>query len=70
MFIDRDSELAVLNQEWNQKVDYTVYNELIRKAALVDLPPGLGKNWVIFSKSGFKDSLENAAGRFYTYWGE
>ncbi len=33
----------------------------------VTLPPGLKKEYVIFSKSGFKDNLEQAEGRFYTY---
>ena len=63
-----DDSAAFIECKWrNQKVGYTVYNDLTRKAALVNLPPGLEKNYVIFSKSGFKDNLENAAGRFYTY---
>jgi AAA+ ATPase superfamily predicted ATPase len=63
-----DDMVAFIECKWrNQKVDYTVYNELVRKAAIVNLPPGLKKNYVIFAKNGFKDNLEKAEGRFYTY---
>jgi hypothetical protein len=48
-------------------VGYSVYNNLTRKANIVGLPPGLKKVYVIFAKSGFKDNLEKAEGKFYTY---
>jgi AAA+ ATPase superfamily predicted ATPase len=63
-----DNSAAFIECKWrNQKVDYGVYNNLTRKADIVSLPPGLKKEYVIFSKSGFKDNLEEAEGRFYTY---
>lgn len=59
---------AFIECKWrDRKVDYSVYNDLIRKAELVALPPGLKKEYVIFSKSGFKDSVKTSAGRFYVY---
>ncbi|NIM13341.1 MAG: AAA family ATPase [Candidatus Aminicenantes bacterium] len=63
-----DNSAAFIECKWqNQKVGYTVYNNLTRKADIVNLPPSLKKVYVIFSKSGFKDNLEKAEGRFYTY---
>lgn len=63
-----DDTAAFIECKWqNKKVEYTVYNDLVRKAGYVSLPPGLKKSYVIFSKSGFKDNLEKADGKFYTY---
>ena len=63
-----DDAAAFIECKWrNQKVDYMVYNDLVRKSGYVSLPPDLKKEYVIFSKSGFKDNLEQAEGRFYTY---
>jgi AAA+ ATPase superfamily predicted ATPase len=63
-----DDSAAFIECKWqSQKVGYTVYNDLTRKADIVNLPPGLKKVYVIFSKSGFKENLEKAEGRFYTY---
>jgi len=63
-----DDSAAFIECKWqNQKMGYSVYNNLTRKANIVNVPPGLKKVYVIFAKSGFKDNLEKADGRFYTY---
>jgi AAA+ ATPase superfamily predicted ATPase len=63
-----EDKAVFIECKWQtQKVGYPVYNNLTRKADIVDLPPGLKKVYVIFSKSGFKDNLEKAEGKFYTY---
>lgn len=63
-----DDRAAFIECKWQtQQVGYSVYNNLIRKADIVNLPPGLKKVYVIFSKSGFKDNLEKAEGKFYSY---
>jgi hypothetical protein len=69
-----DDTAAFIECKWrNQKVDYMVYNDLVRKSGYVSLPPGLKKNYVIFSNgaapqpslhgpesSFFKDSVSNS----------
>jgi AAA+ ATPase superfamily predicted ATPase len=63
-----DDRAAFIECKWrNQKVDYTVYADLVRKAEIVNIPQGLKKEYIIFAKSGFKDSVEKAEGLFYTY---
>ena len=63
-----EDRAAFIECKWQtQKVGFSVYNNLTRKADIVNLPPGLKKVYVIFSKSGFKDNLEKAEGKFYTY---
>ena len=63
-----DDSAAFIECKWhNQKVGYAVYNNLTRKANIVDLRPGMKKVYVVFAKSGFKDNLEKAEGKFYTY---
>lgn len=64
-----DDRAAFIECKWlQQKVGYSVYNNLTRKANIVNLPAALKKIYVIFAKSGFKDNLEKAEGKFYSYF--
>jgi hypothetical protein len=41
--------------------------ELLRKSELVEIDPTLEKVMVVFSKSGFRDSVEKADGKFISF---
>ncbi len=63
-----ETNIAFIECKWrNQKVDYSTYTDLTRKAETVNAAQGLKKDYVIFSKSGFKENLKKAEGKFYTY---
>jgi AAA+ ATPase superfamily predicted ATPase len=56
---------AFIECKWqSQKVGHKVLLELLRKSELVEIDPTLEKVMVVFSKSGFKEGVERADGKF------
>ena len=59
---------AFIECKWqNQKVGHKALLELLRKSELVEIDPTLEKVMVVFSKSGFRDSVEKADGKFISF---
>ena len=59
---------AFIECKWqSQKVGHKVLLELLRKAELVEIDPTLAKVMVVFSKSGFKEGVEKAEGKFISF---
>ncbi len=62
-----DEKIAWIECKWqNRLIGYEVYQALVEKSELVNVP--LQKEYLIFSKSGFKESLVNTENvKLYTY---
>lgn len=62
-----DEKLACIECKWqNRPIGYDVYQKLVEKAQLIEST--LPHNYLIFSKSGFKDSLLNVKNvKLYAY---
>ena len=63
-----EKKIAYIECKWqNQKTGYKVLHNLIEKSKNIKTDNHLDKVMIIFSKSGFKDNLENANGRFFSF---
>jgi len=59
---------AFIECKWQkQKVGHKVLLQLLRKSEILKIDQQLKKVMVIFSKSGFQDSVEKADGKFFSF---
>lgn len=60
--------VAFIECKWqSRKIDFSVYADLVRKSHSVQVNKNLKKIYVIFSKSGFVNSVKNHDALFFTY---
>jgi len=60
--------ISFIECKWqNQKVGFKTYSELRRKAETIQVDMKMKKQFVIFSKAGFMDSVDKSEGKFYLY---
>jgi uncharacterized protein len=63
-----EKKVAFIECKWqSQKVGHNVLLELLRKSKLVKIDPNLEKVMAVFSKSGFKNGVEKARGKFFSF---
>jgi len=59
---------AFIECKWtNKKVGHNVLLDLLRKSEIVPIDKDIEKVMVIFSKNGFKDSVQKADGKFFSF---